>query len=458
MRTRIIVVFITAAIIFMLFINHHHKPPVRIIAVAVMPFANATKDPRIDWVSAGIVSSIDTKISQVANIRNINMSHIMVMMKEMKLTDAMLEDPATAARFAKVAGAKYIIIGSYRKDRDNIKVVASVIKIKNPAVGKSISGSGSIKNIFDIETDIAKQIAGAIGVKISARESIAISKAPTKNLDAYISFSKALSSQIRDLQAESIKDYTEAIRFDPNYATAYRSRGVAYLNMQDYDPAMMDLNKAIGLEPDLRDSYYDRGIVYYYKKDYDSAIADFSKAREIDPLYADAYTYRGRTYSKIRENYKAIANCSKAVELNPDDAKNYIDRGLCYCAGLDYRRAIEDFSKAIEIDPYHARSYYDRGYAYHRNGHSNKNPGTIGWDIHPNFSSEDFDKALVDFSKAIKMDPGNVYCYYYRGEVYADLRNNEKALADYYQFLKVAPKSERELIEIVKKNIESLGK
>jgi tetratricopeptide (TPR) repeat protein len=59
-----------------------------------------------------------------------------------------------------------------------------------------------------------------------------------------------------------------------NHVAAYISRGAAYLNKKDYDPAIADYSAAIKLDPKSSTAYNGRGNVYFAKVDFDLAIAD----------------------------------------------------------------------------------------------------------------------------------------------------------------------------------------
>src|SRR5713226_6564591 len=57
-----------------------------------------------------------------------------------------------------------------------------------------------------------------------------------------------------------------------NLANAFYGRGLAYVQMGDYDHAIQDYDQALRLNPSLADAFYSRGAAYTYKGDYDHAI------------------------------------------------------------------------------------------------------------------------------------------------------------------------------------------
>ncbi len=82
---------------------------------------------------------------------------------------------------------------------------------------------------------------------------------------------------------KAIAAYTKAIEINPQYAEAYKNRGIVYSDLKDYDKAMADNNKAIEINPQYAEAYNNRGVVYRILKDYDKAIKDYNKAIEINP-------------------------------------------------------------------------------------------------------------------------------------------------------------------------------
>ena len=61
---------------------------------------------------------------------------------------------------------------------------------------------------------------------------------------------------------EALNAYNKAIDLNPNDASAYNNRGLAYDNLNKDDLAIADYNKAIELNPKDADAYYNRGNAY----------------------------------------------------------------------------------------------------------------------------------------------------------------------------------------------------
>ena len=119
---------------------------------------------------------------------------------------------------------------------------------------------------------------------------------------------------------EVISTLTEVIRLATNIeekAIAYRTRGIAYYNSEEYDRAIADYDKALKLDPAFASAYDSRGVTYSIKGEYDRALADSNKALELDPAFASAYINRGLIYNKQHKYNEAVADFLLAGELDP---------------------------------------------------------------------------------------------------------------------------------------------
>jgi tetratricopeptide (TPR) repeat protein len=197
----------------------------------------------------------------------------------------------------------------------------------------------------------------------------------------------------------AIRDFTEAIRLDPNNAYSYNRRSYGYFKKKDYDTAIRDLTEAIRLDPNntdfskaRADVYYSRGLSYLEKEDYDVAIGDFDNAIRLNPKNpkyyegkAVAYNNRGNSYLYKKDYDAAIRDYTEAIRLNPKNVYAYDGRGNSYSFKKDYDAAIRDFSEAIRLDPNNADHYGNRGACYLQYGV--------------------IDRAVQDLEKALKLNP-----------------------------------------------------
>jgi tetratricopeptide (TPR) repeat protein len=88
----------------------------------------------------------------------------------------------------------------------------------------------------------------------------------------------------RPISAEDdprVREYTEAIGYNPHLPEAYLHRGLAWAKLGEHDRAIVDYNRALALNPALRTAYITRGMAWERKHDFQSAIADYSAAARL---------------------------------------------------------------------------------------------------------------------------------------------------------------------------------
>ncbi len=64
-------------------------------------------------------------------------------------------------------------------------------------------------------------------------------------------------------------EFTKAIHEDFNDSEAYENRAFAYYNLKKYYPSIKDYTSALKLNPENKNIYLNRGTIYYKIKKYE---------------------------------------------------------------------------------------------------------------------------------------------------------------------------------------------
>ena len=87
------------------------------------------------------------------------------------------------------------------------------------------------------------------------------------------------------------------------------------------------------------------------------------------------------------------------------------DRGMDHAKKGEFDKAIAEFTEAIRLDPEYTAAYCDRGFTYDEKG--------------------DVDKAIADYTETIRLNPKYADAFYNRGVGYEDKGDKAKAEADF---------------------------
>lgn len=175
--------------------------------------------------------------------------------------------------------------------------------------------------------------------------------APSSVQVAIAHYRRGLAAHERGDYDQAIRDYTEAIRINPENADAYYSRGFAYHRKGDYDEEIRDYDQAILINPNYAKAYDARGLAHHNKGDYARAIQDYNEAIRISPEDANAYNNRCWTYGLMRRPDDALRDCNESLRLRPNDAGTLDSRALAHWLRDDQDRARKDLQRARKINP-----------------------------------------------------------------------------------------------------------
>lgn len=390
-----------------------------VVTIAVLPFENINKNPEFDWLGHGFAETLATKLCNISTIQLVERGQLSKVMQELKLQDTAVVDPKTAGRLGKVVGAKFVVVGSYQKMGDALKVNARRVEVETAVASGGVDLTGKFSDVFTLQSELALKVAEKLGKTPTEPESRIIAKAPTKSLTAYEWLSKGIQRYNKADLDGAIAAYTSALKLDPNYDLAYYDRGLAYYDKGDYDSAIADYDKAIKINPRGAVIYNNRGTAWDHKHDPDKAIANYNKALDLNPNYADAYINRGIAYRNKGDHTKALADYDRALGINPNDIKALNNRGNVYLEIGNLDGGLADFNKAIALTPDDAILHNNRGNAY--------------------YYKADYPRAIEDYDKAIGLDPKYAAAYYWKAWAQIKANRVEDALKTLRKYMEIAP-------------------
>jgi tetratricopeptide (TPR) repeat protein len=188
--------------------------------------------------------------------------------------------------------------------------------------------------------------------------------------------------------------------------------------LRDGAPVIRAAGYGEGRPPQSPGTYLDRGIMFASRGEYDMAIEDFTQALTLNPDLQAAWMLRGRAlFASVSKVTNVGDNFSGVNTISTEGQAVSADRRAVY------DRAIGDFTQAIRLDPNNKTAYRERGDAYYRKG--------------------DHDRAIADHTQAIRLDPAYDAAYNSRGSAYSGKGDYDRAIADYTQAIRIDPNFEQ---------------
>jgi tetratricopeptide (TPR) repeat protein len=149
---------------------------------------------------------------------------------------------------------------------------------------------------------------------------------------------------------------------------AYRNRGVALYEREDYGGALADFDRAIQIDRGSPRAWMVRGTLYMRTAQHERALADFDRALELDPRDDETLGRRCVVLMRVQRYHEALADCLRAAALNPYDSSNYTSLGMVHALRGDAALAEAHYRQALHLDPRSGDAHYQYAVLLSRTG------------------------------------------------------------------------------------------
>ena len=122
-------------------------------------------------------------------------------------------------------------------------------------------------------------------------------------------------------KTKAMADIEEALKRDPNWPRAHYLKGMAHLDLKEYNAAIASFSEAIRLNEKYGEAWAFRGQAKLAKKELEPAVADFTKAIESNKKLVVAYVGRNEAYKKLKKTAESAADYAKIKELEAADPR-----------------------------------------------------------------------------------------------------------------------------------------
>ncbi len=330
-------------------------------SVVVLPFENLNKDEESEYFSDGMTEDIITQLSKIGDLRVISRTSSM----RYKGTGKGLRE------IGRELGVATILEGSVRRSGGRVRITSQLVDAETDEHLWAEAYDRDLQDIFEVQSDVAQQIAAALQATLSPAERARIEREPTNNLTAYDYYLKGRENyrQYRERDNENAIEYfRRALELDPDYSLAYAGLGDAYAQRQwrfgqplewlDSSIAMSE--RALEIDPNSAEAYKALGLAYEYKGWLRQALEANQKAVALNPSYQDAVANTGWVYWMLGDLEKGYQWMKRSTVLNPADAQHYFGIGTVLNTLGDTARAREYMDKALDMQPDFEYAYWGK--------------------------------------------------------------------------------------------------
>jgi serine/threonine protein kinase/tetratricopeptide (TPR) repeat protein len=294
-------------------------------SVAVLYFENLSGVKEDEYFRDGITEDIIAELSKIEGLK--------VFSRPTVLTYR--DKPATPSQIGQQLGAAYVLAGSLRRAGNRLRISTQLVDTHTDFPLWIERYDREMQDVFEVQDEIARKIAGALRLTLSPREEKAIAARPTENLQAYDFFLRGRSYARRRTRQDlefAMQMYENAVAQDPGFALAWAGiASVCAIYHFDYErtpkwteKAVEASQKASALGRDLPEVRVAEAWVLHSEGKNAEAQAIVRKVVASKPDCEGAYYLLGRSLFSSG-NYQELADTADAaIEASGEDYSVFV--------------------------------------------------------------------------------------------------------------------------------------
>ncbi|MFN0157646.1 MAG: CsgG/HfaB family protein [Bacteroidota bacterium] len=189
--------------------------------IAILDFMNRSVDDKekFDPMEKGFSELMINQLQGTVKLKVVERERIQWILEEIGLENEPGKfDPASAVRVGKQLGVHTVLLGSFIKLKDQIKLLARLVKVETSEILATEEATGDADDFFELTEKLGVKVAGKINVAVT-REDLS-QGTETKSLDAMMSYSEGLVLLEKGNYKLAYDKFLEAVEKDPAYEKA----------------------------------------------------------------------------------------------------------------------------------------------------------------------------------------------------------------------------------------------
>lgn len=334
------------------------RVPPQIESVAVLPLANLSGNPDVEWFTDGMTDALIGELSRIGRLKVISRTSTM----RYRGTKQTLTE---IGRELKVDG---IVTGTVLRERDQVRISVHLYHAptEDHLWGQTLQRE--LRSILALHAEVALTVARHLEMRLTPSEQAKLSRARPVDPETYEAFLKGridLGKLTADGMDAAIDNYQRALSRSPDYAPAAADLALAYwlqgwyfgrLTSSDalltrWTTTLALAEKAVRLDDTSAQAHATLGWFRFWSLDWAAAERDFLKAMDLDASNANArhgYAFYLTTLGRFEE---AIAQMRLARELDPASPTIAAAAHWVFYCARRYDEAAGELAEARTLQP-----------------------------------------------------------------------------------------------------------
>jgi serine/threonine protein kinase/Tfp pilus assembly protein PilF len=294
-------------------------------SVAVLYFENLSGAKEDEYLRDGITEDIITELSKIRGLNTFSRPTVL----------AFRDKPVTPAQIGQQLGAAYVLTGTLRRAGARLRISAQLVDTHTDFPLWSERFDREMKDVFEVQDEMARKIAEALRVTLSPQELEALADKPTENLQAYDLYlrGKRYARRLTRQDVEfALQMFENAVTLDPSFALAYAASANAcamYYSFFSRDQIWVERareasGRAVALRWDLPETHVSQAWVLYAAGLYDEAVRMVKKAIERKRDCDGAFYLLCRALFAAGRSQEVLDVSESAIEASGEDYNVFV--------------------------------------------------------------------------------------------------------------------------------------
>ena len=296
-------------------------PSARAPSLAVLRFENLPAGSANSYFTTGIQEEVLTHLGRISGLKVLSAHAV----------SNLPPHPESLKSVGNLLDVSTVLEGSVQVQDKRMRVSVQLIDTESRAQLWADSYDRDIKDVFDVERDIAERVAGQLQAVLLTAERAQVEVVDTLNPEAHSALLQARFFRRRGDESslrKALEKLDEAIQLDPAYAQAYAETSTAWYYISDYlsgpelarakAKARAAAQRALELAPNLAEAHVALGWVsMVWDWDFHAAEHEFSTAVRLSPNLAQAQNGLGTLYAYQGQFEDSARRIKQARVLDP---------------------------------------------------------------------------------------------------------------------------------------------
>jgi serine/threonine-protein kinase len=289
-------------------------------SIAVLPLLNVGGDTADQYFAAGMTEELGSALTKVPGLSVLSRTSAY----------SAKASSGDARDIGRALNVTALLEGSVLRNGSRLRVTVTLTNVRDGLRMWSEQYDREVKDVFAVQDDIARAVAGALQVRLGAGPGSDIARRSTGSPEAHDLYLQGRYFYEKRTEAglrKAVDYFQQAIRKDSVYALAYAGLGDSYGFLATFGYArpreMFPLAtaaalKAIQLDSSLAEAHASLAFIHlFYDWDWSGAGREFSRAIALDSTYVPARLFHAWYYVSQSRLDDAVREINRARALDP---------------------------------------------------------------------------------------------------------------------------------------------